>query len=95
MAQSNAIVHASNYPENLGQHKFWNCSLSDYRQRLDGYSEELFGDDVTARLEYYQLDTNTSSSLESQRKVSRTADGLLQQLNGYSAGARRAPKCAH
>lgn len=76
MAQPNFIDTASTYPENLGQHNFWNCNLPDYRQRLEEKSEDLFGDEVTAQLEFLQLNGAISGSL---REVSvRSSDRELR-----------------
>lgn len=96
MAQLNVHVHenASQYPENLSQHSFWNCNLADYRQRLQANSCDLFGDELGAQLDIIQLN-GTSRKFE--RKAARTDVGLMRMLNEHHDHTTNgsAPKCQH
>ena len=94
MAQSISSVHADVYPENLGETRYWNCNLPDYRRRLENYNGDLFGDELRAQLELYQLASDTSGSQQFDRKVARTDSGLSLILSDYTS-MRQTARCQH
>lgn len=103
------IEHAPNYPESLGQDNYWNCDLTDFKNRLDKQSGELFCDETVAEVEVLQLQTGithgkfvifgtmkkcTLTYTDFSRQVVRTHSELLGLLSENTA-TTAFPKCQH
>jgi hypothetical protein len=101
------IEHAPNYPENLSQDNYWNYDLTDFKNRLDNQSGELFCDETFAEVEVLQLQSGEHgkvvafeimrfilTSTEFSRKVVRTHSELLGLLS-EQAVTTGFPQCQH